>query len=665
MNKKQKILLLLCGFALFITGSVTGMLAFIRNTPKSVTEEGSNRITKNYFDSSNRRNTAEETAISFTPSTPRLDYSYKGQLNNEKRYLAIGFDDFRASDFSLIIPLLEKYDFRATFNRITAWPMRFNDASYWMTDAEKNQINSVVYGGHELGDHTILHLNFLFTDPLCNGQDPENPDGDQIPYPTNAQIREDRGDGKNVFGMELTDTTASLIYFTDFDVAFQDLTDEQCQVIREYFSVMKFGRLAEVFDTYSNIYLGTTGSSAGSWDSQLGCYTGGIFTGCKTSQNHEIWERVLQITQRIYKEQYGLNFEFKTWSYPGDIHSPFQYEKNGEKFYDEACTVHANYLAKMTSSLTQESRSWTDVLRSAGYTISHDYIYPSRIDGQQLPMMSKQLIYNASISRKDAIPYPTNFSIIYTMPSEGYDEDFFTEGKSKAAQMYDDGGQFYTFIESIRQNTSNGMVHGEVIDSVDCYSERVFMEELLRYCQQTGVEVITKAEAYDLCFNHKLYYGNLIYNPTLRNTAREFMPDAETIPANPDGYTGPCHVTYDSEYRPVLNVEPTGSVEYLHYGVPTGCLSFRLEAKGSGFVEIYGIRNRDSVELNNSDLLPLAQLTLEDIGDFRDYCVDFVVKDYPLTEFEDQCEGYGDKIMGIKIVYSPGISARNIQLKLN
>ena len=231
--------------------------------------------------------------------------------------------------------------------------------------------------------------------------------------------------------------------------------------------------------------------------------------------------------------------------------------------------------------------------------------------------------------------------------------------------MYDDGGNFYTFIESIRQNTSNGMIHGELIDSVDEYSERVFMEELLRYCKQTGVEVITKAEAYDLCFNHKLYYGNLIYNPKLRNTAKEFMPDAGNIPDNPDGYTGDCYVSYDENYIPTLNVSESGCAEYLHYGVPVGTLTFQLEAKGASRIEIYAIRNSDSIALDNSQLVKVSEIQLTNPDSFETYCVDFLIKDYPLTEFEDLCEGYGDKIMGIKILYGSGISAKNMSLVLN
>lgn len=45
---------------------------------------------------------------------------YNSELTSKKRYLAIGFDDFRESDFDMVIPLFKKYGATATFNRI-AW----------------------------------------------------------------------------------------------------------------------------------------------------------------------------------------------------------------------------------------------------------------------------------------------------------------------------------------------------------------------------------------------------------------------------------------------------------------------------------------------------------------------------------------------------------------
>ncbi len=45
-------------------------------------------------------------------------YPYSDEVTPKKRFIALGFDDFRSSDFSLIIPLLNKYGAKAEFNRI-------------------------------------------------------------------------------------------------------------------------------------------------------------------------------------------------------------------------------------------------------------------------------------------------------------------------------------------------------------------------------------------------------------------------------------------------------------------------------------------------------------------------------------------------------------------
>ena len=52
----------------------------------------------------------------------RIPYNpqYTGVVTPESRYLAIGYDDFRKSDFSLVESLMRKYGARATYNRI-AW----------------------------------------------------------------------------------------------------------------------------------------------------------------------------------------------------------------------------------------------------------------------------------------------------------------------------------------------------------------------------------------------------------------------------------------------------------------------------------------------------------------------------------------------------------------
>lgn len=307
------------------------------------------------------------------------------------------------------------------------------------------------------------------------------------------------------------------------------------------------------------------------------------------------------------------------------------------------------------------NRSWIQVLRQSGYKMTHDTEYLGRNDGQQLPMMSKQLIYNASFSRRDALLFSTNTTVSYNGTATAYPESYFCDTKkSAAAQMYDGNGEYYKFIEAIRHDTANGLVHGEVIDSVDSYSEKVFLTQVLEYCKQTGVEVIPKAAAYDFCFNYKIEEGNLIYNPALRNTAKEFMPDAEKVPDNPDGYIGDCNVIQDSDRESALIT--IGESYYLHYGIPLGNIRYSADVKGNGRIVIFAIKNSDSTDLNNDNLLKLDEISISKEGYGK--CVsEFTVTNNEETDYEQLCEGLGEKIMGLKIVYSSGLQIKNITLE--
>ena len=584
---------------------------------------------------------------------------------SQPRYLAIGFDDFRTSDFTTVWPLLGQYDdARATFNKIS------RDLEY---DPNVEFFRDM---GMEIGDHTWFHESFYILDPLLNGQDPSQPEGDQVPFPTNDQMRADRGDGKNAFGYDLTEPCMvalnrnRVVRLSSLETPWGELTDEECQELRESFSIMKdHSGLLETFDLLSNTYLGTSGASAGSWNEAQGCYTGGIFTGCKTSANHEIWERVLQVTQLFFKEMYG--FRPVTWSMPGADRSAFFFEKDGIRYYDEACTVLYNHLARMPSSLYTEadgspkSRSWVEALRENGYLITHDAMYPSRMDGTEPTMMRLQLFLGANRSRRDALVYPTNFSGSYREMADAYPEEFFdaASGKTAAEQMYDGGGVFRDFIESIRMNTSGGMVQGEVIDSSDSDSFAHFLSAVLDYCRATGVHVVSKKEAFEICFGDEaIPEDNLIFNRDLVNTAAAFLPGAETVPANPDGYQGDCSVP--EEDTPTLQV--AGKAWYLHYGIPLGELCYEAAARGEGSIRVYAIRNRDRVsDAQGKDagaLSLLAEGTVSS-GEYAPFTLRFTVPDAPETAWEQQWEGLGEKIMGIRIEYTGDLRLREISLR--
>lgn len=594
-----------------------------------------------------------------------LERRYNSMLTNDKRFVAIGFDDFRSSDFSSIIPMFDRFGFRATFNRITFWGSLAEDDRQVISD-------HFFSGTHEMGDHTFRHFSFPFNEPLFNGQDPAAPDGDQKPFPTNDDLRKDCGNGRNVFGFDLTAPVESCLGYQapPIQTPWGSMSDEECQFFRSWFSVMKDvgpepdrSNLILLLDELSNRYLGTSGSSPGSWNSELGQYTGGIFTGCKTSANHEIWERYLEVMDRLNQELFGPGFSYRTWSWPGSKMSFCYYSHGGKLYYDSSHTVFVNNLAKMPSSLYQDAsgnpkwRSWTDVLREHGYYSTHDAIYPGRVDGQPLTAMGYQFFFNESNSRKDALAYPTNRQVDYSQVAGAYPETFFSGSRSRAAQMYDDRGEFFQAIERWRTMTANGVIWGEVIDSAGSFSEQVFFEELLRYCKVAGIELITKQEAMDICFNYKRETGNLIYNPDFWNSAKEFLPDAD-VPSNPDGYTGDCYVDMDpQDGLPVLYT--TTETVYNHFGVPLGNLLFSAEVEGHGMISFKFIRNRSGFGLNDLETVSTVSIENDDRSQVESL---LYVPNEPIQPSEQLHEGLGDKIIGLQIVYSPGLSIKSVSL---
>ena len=619
-------------------------------------------VTQPYFGIDRGAWIADEQTRSFMPRQSRIRQRYTGEVSPERRFIALGFDDFRTTDFSLIIPLLDKYGARAVFNRVH----RRTDP----VDADKLQVNNVIMGGHELGDHTWLHYKFPFFEPLFNGQDPGAPEGSQVPFPSNSQLRDDAGDGKNAFGKTLTNNVKSDLGYEapDIDTSWGEMTDAQCQLLRDHYSLMKdtSTNLISILDTLSNTYLGTSGNSRGSWNSTTGKYTGGIFSGCRTSMNHEVWERILLVTNMFFKEKFGLNYDLLTWSMPGSKQSGCYFPYNGHYYYDAAHNKRVGNLARFPSSLYIENdgspkeRSWTDVLREFGYRTTHDTTPASRDYA-----FAYQFIINGDLSRPDALPQSTNRLLYYPAMENEYTQGVDLQGtKPYEVQMYDGGtdpnkSTFRNEIEQWRHSSANGIIWGAVIDSADTWSERMILEGLLKFGTKMGYEFVTHGEAYDICFKHPVKAGNLIYNPRLRNTAKEFMPAAETVPSNPDGYQGSCRVTVIGDV-PVL--ETSGVTSYRHFGIPYGIITYSAEVKGTGTITIRPIKNDTAMSLIGTD--PAITTIAVANGDFSQVSSRFEVKDSGVGAYEDVFGGYGEKIIGLYIEYSAGLLIRNIDLRL-
>ena len=598
---------------------------------------------------------SDEKTNPFVPKMLPIEHKFKGTLTPQSRFIALGFDDFRETDFSFVIPLLNKYGAKAEFNQVRT---ASSDA-----DTAKRFVNNVIYGGHELGDHTWMHYKFPFDEPLFNGQDPNSLEGNQQPFPTNAQMRNDVGGGKNAFGHNLASTVKGTLGYQapEITTAWGNLSDAECQQLRDYFSVMKdtSTNLVVLLDELSNKYLGTTGSSRGSWDGSQ--YTGGIYTGCRTSENHEIWERILMVTDMYYKDVYGYNGKLITWSLPGSKSSLCYFPYNGVNYFDAEHTKRRGNVTKFTSSLfknqdgSYKERSWTDCLREFGYKTTHDATPPTRSI-----FMSYQFIMNANDKRKDALEFPTNRSISYTTIANEYTKGIdLTGSKPLEVQMYESNGSFKTAIEKWREMSANGVIWGEVIDSEDTWSERMILEGLCKFCDKVGIKMISHAEAYDICFNNHITSGNLLYNPNLVNSAAIFVPTADNLPSNPDGYLGNCSVEI-TDGAPTLVVN--GTTVYKHFGVPVGNLIFKAKVKGNGYISVRHIKNNTVI----ADVEKISPLTVKEFNnnEFTEIEIHVSVPFVKEGEYEDLYEGYGDKVIGLYFYFNGNFEVQNQSLKL-
>ena len=133
----------------------------------------------------------------------------------------------------------------------------------------------------------------------------------------------------------------------------------------------------------------------------------------------------------------------------------------------------------------------------------------------------------------------------------------------------------------------------------------------------------------------------------------------KVFPPNPDGYSGDCSVV-SSDGKKILCTN--GKTTYLHYGIPLGKIEYSAFAKGNGKISIYAIKNNTPVEHNDADLLCFGSLNINS-NEEKTYLIDFDVPNNPETEYEQICGGLGEKIMGIKIVYSGELKIEKIDLK--
>lgn len=465
--------------------------------------------------------------------------------------------------------------------------------------ADKVAFKALKIAGMEVGNHTLFHVKFPYYSPLFNGQDPKNMEGGQLPFPSNEELKDDRGDGKNVFG-KIIDEAVSFQSGFSIKKKWSELTDEECQLIRDFFSVYKNRRIAKALDVLSNKYLGTSGRSYKSYNGYE--YTGGIFTGCKTSENHEIWERIIEIQKLYAKDYFGI--QMTVWSMPGSDNANLYFENKGKYYYDRLLQKPANDSSVFYSSFKQQNRSWTDVLSQNGYVVKHDSMYRGRADGECSTESKHILFYNKQFHRS-VLEYPIERSVCYKWnfccEKINNNKDILKTPKDLFDGKENGINEYYQTVESIRKGIAQGLICGSVWDSSMMWGERFFWESLVEFCKKNSIQIISETEAYIKSLGNSFTANtNLILNSMYHNSLDIFESSLQAY--NPDGFSGDC-ISVDEEdaYNRVMRVD--GTAEYKVYGIVNGDYEYSVSGFGSGEISIYLIKDNDLLDCSSNNII--------------------------------------------------------------
>ncbi|MCD4747407.1 MAG: polysaccharide deacetylase family protein [Bacteroidales bacterium] len=589
-------------------------------------------------------------------------YAQQPNIDVNSRFVSFGFDDGRTSDFEWVAPMFTQYNSHASFNII-------NYAAY-AAPSYVEKVDSLIAQGHEIGDHTIWHRTFMYVHPFFNGQPEEGYIGgiENKGFPTNADMKDDQGDGKNIFGVLLDQKIkdSHIWYYTQIGLSNPDsvtwgtLTDNDCQAIRNYLSVWNYSSvtgLLDYLDELSAQYCGTIGYSKDSlsWNGEK--FTKGIFTGCKTTCNHEIWDRLVEIQHHWYTDTYNLNDPPTNWSFPGGPHSPdLFYLKDGRKYYDRDYTIIANHFGKCQSSKTLKFRSWAGILQDYEYKTVSDAHFEGRWDGCEKRNIILQMPFNANLCKDNNVCRLNYHDKLSFAPVNTYspDEEPLLSSTNWLKTIYEVDTKFKLMINKLIRKSNNGMIPFGLNDSQDTFTWRLFFDLFLQFCQEAGIEAISMKEAYEIAYNNPVVIGNLFRNPNMRRSVFE-VTGANNSPSYPDGWTAGIVDTTNSltdSTNNILVLDGISSTEFFLYGVPPGILNFSFASKkGSGTSKIIIKKIRNIDLYYNAANNPLIDEININSDNWQFYNTSFYLEDAPRlsvpTELSPSCDGFDNKIVGV------------------
>jgi hypothetical protein len=645
----------------------------------------------------------------FVHSKPKTNL--KTTFNPSDKYFVVSWADYFLEDYRIIIPLLNKYGYTATFY-IPVKPSdnNFKKNAIW----SKKEFDLISNSGSYRGAHGFLHYILPFDLPKADG----------FYFPSNDNFRIDRGDGNNEYGFDITSTVLNsygyalaydwlMLPSETYNKTWTSLSDADCQLIRDGMSAFKITEdpqnnlnYLQTLDSLSNYYCGTTGYSIkdnyitrtpntvdGNYPSITNRILGGIFQGASSLQNQEIWERILYIEKRYIEEFEHIKNNLIFWSSSGGTGSVFHFKPTGietyKRYFDVTHDTLADGTAQLISSITGETRSLHDLLRRYGYKVTMANFAQGYNSGSYYSdrRHESQRIYkkNAFNSKPDNIGDGFEYSFRYFDPymsRDVFSSIISNDSIVKELYNYTDTASRYDVYYS--NNFSEVLKHlmrfiawGTIPDGIGDSgltndstraSFALTFEALLNFCKQSGINVISHEQAMNICYNDSIEHGvNLFPNPNFVNTLEDIIPSANNVPAYPDGWDGGLATedTIFGETKPILHINNISgsSVTYFtrSYIVQFGTMTFSCNAIGEGTIKVRKIINQDVYNNISGNLFSeIMSFSVNNNNSWQSEIDNEQIIDVPLITYstpinaselsqQNYYQGFDNKICGFQI----------------
>ena len=626
------------------------------------------------------------------------------------KYIAIGWADFfTPEDPQIMLALCAKYGMTHTFYRQIK-PLS-NDPRNTGGNYSRNELKMIEAQGSQDGNHSFLHISSLYNCPLYDGRN----------TPSNNDMRVARADDTNEFGYAITATVDDSIgsslreswlklSATIGGKQWQNLSDAECAAIRQSVSAFMMPldgqnslQVLQSLDYLSNRYCGTTGLSVkdnyitrtpntadGLEPSTSNRILGGIFQGAASTQNQEIWERILLIEEAYKKEFEGKINNHKFWASAGGhsrqlTYRPVNAESEFGNYIDKAYTMLLTGVAKVPSSITGLTRSWIDCLRSSGYKATmassgHGY---ATFASDTLTRLECQSIYQRNLSFKKPDNLGDGFSNairqwLSTLTETDIDNALASADVEKYLYDLCATDERFTSITAYTPGNFNAYLNealkyiawGKIPDSVDdsgaagSLEKRASMafahEALMRFCVRAGIKLISHDEAINIALTN-YSPSNYFPNYQLDTTAKTIL-DSVNAPVYPDGWNGGEVLSEDtgSGAVNVLHIDTAGTFFTRQYAIKPGSFTLALRAKGIATIKVRKIKNNDAYNrTDGSAFTEIASISVN-AENYTAYSTSVVIENAAMetyappttpeeSAYQNYMRGFGNKICAIQI----------------